>query len=125
MKFEFLNHTADIKIKTYGKTLNEAFENVVLAVAEYISKGQKIKSKKGKLIEVHGSDLENLLYNFLDEIIYIFDAENFIVAKTEITVLGNNIKAILYGDDAKNYPGLDYIKAATYAEMYVKKTEKG
>ena len=125
MKYEFLDHTADIKIKAYGKTQEEAFENLVLAISEYLSKEQKIKPKKTKTIEVHGTDKENLLYNFIDELIYLYDAENFIVSKAEINFLGNNIKAALYGDDTKNYKDLDHIKAATYAEMHVKKTEKG
>ena len=64
MKFEFLDHTADIKIRAYGKTQEEAFENLVLAISEYLSKEQKIKPKKAKTIEVRGSDKENLLYKF-------------------------------------------------------------
>ena len=125
MKYEFLEHTADIKIRSYGRTQEEAFESMVLAISEYLSKGEKIKSKIGKKIEVHGTDLENLLYNFLDELIYLLDAENFIVAKAEVKFLGNNIKATLYGDRSKNYKDLDHIKAPTYAEMHVKKTQSG
>jgi len=125
MKYEFLEHTADIKIKSYGRTQENAFQNMVLAVSEYLSKGEKIKSKIGKEIIVHGTDLQSLLYNFLDEIIYLLDAERFIVAKAEVKFLGNNIKATLYGDDTKNYKDLDHIKAPTYSEMYVKKTQPG
>ncbi len=125
MKYEFLEHTADIKFKAYGKTIDEAFENAVLAISKYLSREEKINSKKGKTITVHGTDLENLLYNFLDEIIYLLDAENFLTAKAEVKILGNNLKATLYGDDSKKYKGLDHIKAATYAEMYVKKNDKG
>ncbi len=125
MKYEFLDHTADIKIKSYGKTQEMAFENMTLAISEYLSKGEKIKAKVGKKVEVHGTDLENLLYNFLDELIYLLDAEQFIVAKAEVSLLGNNIKATLYGDSTKNYKDLDHIKAPTYAEMHVKKTQSG
>ena len=125
MKYKFLKHTADIKFQVYGKTLNEIFENAVLAVSEYISRGAKIKSAKGKVIEVAGTDIENLLYNFLDELIYLLDAENFIVVKSEVFIRGNNLRAELFGDDVSNYKGLDPIKAATYSEMYVKKTADG
>jgi|SRR3989344_5123310 len=125
MKYEFLEHTADIKFKAYGKTLEEAFENTTLAISEYLSREEKISSKKGKTITIHGTDLENLLYNFLDEIIYLLDAENFLVAKAEVKILGNNLKATLYGDDSKNYKDLDHIKSPTYAEMHVKKSNKG
>jgi SHS2 domain-containing protein len=35
------------------------------------------------------------------------------------------LTAELYGDDSKNYPELDSVKAATYAEMSIKKTKEG
>ncbi len=125
MKYEFLEHTGDIKFKTYGKTLNEVFENSILAVAEYISRGKKIKSAKGRVIDVSGEDLESLFYNFLDEIIYLIDAEDFVSTKAKIITRGFNLHAELFGDNASNYENLDHIKAATYAEMHIKKTDKG
>lgn len=125
MKYKFLEHTADIKFRAYGKTLDEVFENAVLAISDYLSRGKKIKTAKGKVIEVSGNDLESLFYNFLDELIYLLDAELFIVAKAKITIRGHNLKAELFGDNSKNYKDLDAIKAATYAEMYIKKTPQG
>lgn len=125
MKYRFLEHTADIKFQSYGKTLNEVFENSVLAIAEYISRGKKIKANKGKTIKVTGNDLESLFYNFLDELIYLIDAENFITAKAKVTISGYNLKAKLFGDSTKNYKELDHIKAATYAEMYIKNLPDG
>lgn len=125
MKFRFLEHTADIKFQAYGKSINEVFENSILAVFDYISRGEKIKPQKGKIIDVSGTDYESLFYNLLDEIIYLIDAESFITAKAKITILGYNLHAELYGDNTKNYKDLDQIKAATYAEMYIKKTDRG
>ena len=125
MKYKFLEHTADIKFQVYGKTLNEIFENSVLAIAEYLSRGVKIKTSKGKIIDLFGTDLKYVFYNFLDELIYLLDAENFITSKAIITLRGNNLHAELFGDRASNYKDIDNIKAATYAEMYIKKTENG
>lgn len=125
MKYRFLEHIGDIKFQAYGKTLNDVFENSVIAVSAYISRGKKVKSSKGKIIDVSGNDIESLFYNFLDELIYLIDAENFIAAKAKITVRGNNLHAELFGDSASNYKDLDQIKAATYAEMHVKKTASG
>ncbi|MBX4211998.1 archease [Candidatus Pacearchaeota archaeon] len=124
MKFTFLEHTADIKFKAYGGTVNELFENAAEALSSYLSHGDKIKSKKGKTIQVSGTDYESLLYSFLDELIFLVDAENFVTARADVQLRGFNLKAELYGDETKGYD-LDHIKAATYAEMYVKKTPKG
>src|SRR3989344_1974635 len=106
MKYEFLEHTADIKFRAYGKTLNEVFENVILAFSEIIGKGERIKARKGKVIHVSGNDKESLLYNFIEELIYLLDAEKFVAAKGEVTMMGNNLKAELYGDSSENYEGL-------------------
>ncbi|MEK6818924.1 MAG: archease [Nanoarchaeota archaeon] len=125
LKYEFLEHTSEIKFKAYGRTINEVFENVVLAISDFMTKGKEIKPRKFKEIVVVGQDIESLLYNFLDEIIYLLDAENFIVKKGEVFVRGNNVKATLYGDDASLYFGLENVKAPTYSEMFVKKTDDG
>lgn len=119
MKYEFLEHTADIKFRAYGKTMEEAFENSALAVAEFIAKGNKVKAKEKKEIEVEGTDKENLLYNFLEELIVLLDSEEFVVVKAKVKIEGNKLTGVLHGDDTKNYKGLDHIKAATYAEMFV------
>lgn len=125
MKYEFLEHTADIKFIVYGKSLKSIFENSVLAIAEFLTKSEKIESVKTKRFKISSRDYEELLYNFIDEIIYFLDAENFISSKAEVKIENKKdkiiLRAILFGDDAKNYKNLDSIKSATYSEMYVKK----
>ncbi|MBU0977638.1 MAG: archease [Nanoarchaeota archaeon] len=122
-KYEFLPHTSEIKFKSYGQTLNEAFENAVLAVASFIAKDSEIKPKKARVAQISGTDKENLLYKLIEEQISLIDTESFITAKAQIQVLGNNLKATFYGDDTTNYNGLGEIKSPTYAEIYVKETE--
>ncbi|MBS3098764.1 archease [Candidatus Pacearchaeota archaeon] len=123
--FRFLEHTSEIKFRAYGKTLKEVFENSAGAFSHFVGNGQKISSEKKRKIEVEGKDYESLLYNFLDELIYLFDSEHFIVKKAEVKIEGKKLKAELFGDDSSKYSGLDHVKAATYAEMYVKKKRKG
>lgn len=125
-RFIFLEHTADIKFQAFGKTLEEAFKNCVLATGKSIC-DEKIKKKTVKKIKVKGNDNESLLYNFLDEIVYLFDADNFIVAdlkKIKIDKKEFKLEAELIGDTAKNYEIKEHIKSVTYSEMFVRK-EKG
>ena len=107
--------------KERGKTLNEAFENAAHAVSEFLSKGNKVKMKIRKKVEIAGKDRKALLYSFIDEMIYLLDAENFIVKKAEVESKRGVLSAVLKGDDSRKYKGLDHIKAATYAEMKVGK----
>ena len=124
MKYEFLEHTADIKFRTYGESLEEAFANVIGAFSDFVSGGKKVKPVKGKVVNVFGRDKESLLYNFIDELIYLLDAEKFVVGKGTVFFRGNNLRAELFGDDAINYKGLENVKAATYAEMEIKQVGK-
>lgn len=121
-KFKFLEHTADIKFQAYGKTLEEAFSNCVLALKETIVVKIKVKDRKEKKIQVSGNDLESLLQSFLEEFLYLLDAKGFLVSKIkEIKIKDNKLKAIVLGDKAKNYKFSNSVKAVTYNEMFVKK----
>ena len=125
MKYEFLEHTADLKIRASGKSLANAFENIGLGLEEYICRGGKVEGKIKKEFSLKGEDNEALLYSFLDEIIFLLDTEAFIFSKIKVKIKKGELKAEMKGDDAGNYLHLNPPKAATYAEMYVKRTKKG
>ena len=122
-KFEFLEHTADVKFRAYGKSLGEAFENAILAFADYVGKSKEIEKTRRKRIEVKGDDKKSLFYNFLEELIYLLDTEGFVVSSGKVEVKGNELVAFLEGDDVANYDGLEHVKAPTYAEMRISKKD--
>jgi SHS2 domain-containing protein len=125
MKFKFLEHTADIKFKAFGKDIEEVFDNSALALKEIICGKMRIEKKKEKTIKIKGRDFESLLYNFLEQIIYLLDADNFLISKIkEIKIKNFGLKAVIAGDKASNYKFTNNVKAVTYNEMFVKK-EKG
>ena len=119
-KFEFLEHTADVKFKAYGKNINQVFEHCTLAFSNYISREKKIKTKIKREITIEADNSEQLLYKFLDELIYLLDADKFVAAKAEVQIEKNKLAATLLGDSAFKYKDLDHVKAATYAEMYIR-----
>lgn len=123
-KFEFLDHTADIKFKVSGKNLNEIFENVVLAVSNYLSDGKNVKKKEKKEIVIEKDNHETLMYAFIDELLYLLDSSAFLVKKAEVKIEGNKLTATLWGDSASTYE-ISQIKAATYAEMKIKENLRG
>jgi SHS2 domain-containing protein len=124
MKFKFLSHTADIKFQAFGKTLKEVFENSGLALIKVFYEG-KIKNSKNKKIKVKGKDLESLMYNFLEEILFLIDAGGFLPGKIKIKISEEKktIEAELYGDKIGNYKVRPDVKAITYNDMFVKKTK--
>jgi len=118
-KFRFFKHTADVKFRAYGKTLEEAFENAGLAIVNVMYKG-KVKKKMKRKIQISGRDRESLLYNFLEELLFLLDTESFFLASCKVKIKDSVLEAELQGDNAKNYPAEIDVKAVTYNEMLIK-----
>ncbi len=125
MTYKFLEHTADIKFHAEGKTLEEAFINSAMALKESIVGKIKIKEIKKKEILAEGEDKESLLYNFLEEFLFLLDSEGFVLSLIkEIEIKDNKLRAVVLGDSAENYKFSNDVKAITYNDMFVRE-EKG
>ncbi len=123
-KFEFLEHTADVKFQAYGNTLEKAFENSTLALIECMKGEIEIKEKTQKIMKIKATNLEQLFYKFLEEFLFLLDSEDFILSKIEgieIDEIKFELKADLLGDTASNYEFANTVKAITYNELFVKK----
>jgi len=127
-KYTFFDKTADAKFQAFGNTLGEAFKNAQEAMVSVMYSLEELSSyefdEQGRDIIVEGENLENLLYSFLEEIIFLMNAEFFVglVEKIQIIHTGNlyKLKAILRGTQAINLESHGEIKAVTYNEMFVK-----
>ena len=127
MTYKFLEHTADVKFQAKGNTLEPAFISAAGALNETIYGKTKILSQKQKIIKIKGIDLQNLLYNFLEEFLYLLDAEDFLISKIKEIKINKNtlmLKATLLGDKASNYKFTNDVKAITYNSMFVKKQKE-
>ena len=125
-KFKFLEHTADIKFQAFGKSIEEMFGNSALAMFNSMYDG-KVKDKKKLKVKAKGKDFESLLYNFLEELLVLFDGEGFFLSKEGKMKIDKKkflLEAEVVGDDAKNYTFDIDVKAITYHQMFVKQ-EKG
>ncbi len=129
--FEYAEHTADVMIVAYGCSLEEAFSNAAYGFANFIYDVSKVELKKRVEVEVEGIDLEQLLFNWIDELLYRLDAENFALGKIEkLEIVKENdkykLRAVLLGEDYdKNKHGFKgtIIKAMTYHMMEIRKTD--
>lgn len=125
MKYQFIPHTADVKIKAHGKKIEEAFENSAIGFTKFISKS-RIKKNIEKNILITGIDLKNLLYNFIEEFIVLFDSEYFLISKIEKIKIrksenGFELESKIWGDKNSDYEIASSVKAITYDEMSIEK----
>ncbi len=122
--FEYLEHTADAKFRAYGKTLEEAFSNAALAFFNLLIDTKTIQPALTQKIQTQAKNKESLLFDFVDELVYLLSAEGFLlhqVSELKITSIndGYELSATLLGDDHKKYNTHGDIKAATYNDMLI------
>jgi len=124
--FELIEHTADVGIIAYGDDTNQAFANAAKALFSLITELDSIDEVIYKDTELVAPDLETLLVEWLNELIYLFDAENILFKRFDITELSDTqLKAKSYGEkvDSAKHKLKTGIKAATYHMLKVDKTD--
>jgi len=129
--YKFFDHTADIGVEISGRTKKELFTNAAGAMFDILienndSKNKTAKGVQGrqKIVTVEGSDVEDLLINFLREILFLFNGKNFVTVDCEILECGNKkLVARLTGEpfSKKKYFIKTEIKAVTYSGLKVEK----
>ena len=128
--YEYLPHTADVKFKAHGKTLEDAFANAAFALYNVMVDTKKVKAKATRKIAATGDDLPSLLQQFLEQFIILLDTDNFFLAAIkEIKIDKSNnsysLTAVAAGDEAKNYETIGpQVKACTYNSMFVRQEGK-
>jgi SHS2 domain-containing protein len=124
-KYEYLDHTADVQIHAWGDSLSEAFENCAVGMFGYMTDLETVQESETITIEVQADDIETLLYQFLDEFLFTFSADPFMVCKRvridEFDLEAKRIKATGFGEpfDLDRHPQGTEVKAITYSNMQV------
>lgn len=128
--FEFEEHTADVLIKAYGRTLEEAFANAARAVFEVITDTNRVEPHECRKVEIEGFDLENALYRWLEEFLVYFDSEGLVFSKFEVdkierTNKGYRVVGVGCGEpfNPEKHEHRTIVKAITYAQMSIERTD--
>jgi SHS2 domain-containing protein len=127
-KFKFIDHTADMGIQVYGETLSLLFQHAAEGLLHIITDPERIREKESREISLRAGGLEELLVNWLNELIYLFETGGFLFRRFEILHLGESfIEAVAFGEifDEGYHPILRTVKATTYHQLRVTKGEAG
>jgi len=127
IKYEFLDNTADVQLHSWGDSIEEAFEQVAMAMFAYMTDIDRVENRDMKQIDIRaeGGDLQNLLYKFLCEWLEIHGTEDYFVAKKiEINSFDRNELRIIargYGEplDLSRHTQGTEVKAITYSNMQI------
>jgi SHS2 domain-containing protein len=124
--FEIIDHTADIGIIVYGADIKEVFANAALGLFNLMADLGGLNENIKREVDMSAEDIEVLLVEWLNELIYISDVEHVLFKRFEINALsGTELKATCFGERLK--PGRNRlkreIKAATYHMLHIDKAD--
>ncbi len=123
-KFEYIEHTADVMYKAFGRSIEECFENSCLAMNDTFAELSKIRQGKEVRLECRAGNEEELLHAFLEKALFEMQTGNLAFPKTSVEVRGKKCRAVLGGGKAGGKTKTD-VKAVTWNSFYLKKTGKG
>jgi SHS2 domain-containing protein len=122
---------ADIAVEAYGKDINQLFENSAYAIFEESAELTKVEEKEKKSIKLNANNIEDLLFDFLSEILFLKDTHSFLFKKSVVNIDEKNkkysLKAELSGEpiDRERHELRNDIKAITLHMFKVEKTKDG
>ena len=88
-KWRLLPHAGEAFIEAWGDTIEEAHENAAKAFYDVMCDAEKIESKISREITVSGEDWMEAFYNFINELIFIFDTEELVFGDFKIKIIKN------------------------------------
>ncbi len=113
---------ADIGVRGFGGTAEEAFAQAGLALTAVITDPSLVAAAERVDLELeHDGDLELLLVDFLNAVVYEMAVRSMLFGQYEVRIQPDKLRAALWGekiDRAKHQPAVE-VKGATYTELKV------
>jgi len=116
-RFRLLKHTADIGLVASGTSLAEAFANAAYGLFSIIAELRSVRETESRKLELAEENPEDLLYEWLNNLIYLFDTEMLIFKRFEMLEFdGKKLRAECFGEryDPSRHHLRTGVKAATY-----------
>lgn len=120
-RYQLMDHTADLMVRANGTTLEECFANAGYALFDQtvdLSTVEPVQEIEFRITEDH---IEDRLYSFLSELLFIEDCDNIILCEIEVRFEGRDLICRARGEplDRARHRTKSEIKAVTYHMMEV------
>ena len=115
-RYELIDHTADVGVKAFGESVAEAFVHAAQAMFDLMTDNSQIADIGEYKIELEALDREQLLVDWLSELLFLHDVDNVVFGRFEVLLEGDHLSAKAFGetfDTNKHRIGTE-IKAVTY-----------
>lgn len=125
---EYFEHTADIGIRVLSSTLTEVFSEAGIALFELITdRLDNVHPVHTVFIRLLQKDRELLLFDWLNQLLYLFETEHWLFSRFDITLTDQGLEATAYGEPCDNHrhPLSHEVKAITYHQLQLQQQGDG
>lgn len=122
LRFKPFEHPSDIGIIAFGKDNKEIFANAAFGMFSLMANLGEVENKENFKIKIDGENLDSLLVNWLNELIFYEDSKKVLLKEFNITKLTDKkLEATVAGEKIDLDKHLIYrpIKAATYNQLQI------
>jgi SHS2 domain-containing protein len=126
--YEVLEHTADVGLRVFGRTQPELFCNAGLGLMALAIESAELGEQERLRLSATASDAEQLLVNWLSEILYHMDAEGWSFSRFAVQdCSATAIAGEGWGRrrDSGSRTRAVAVKAVTYHQLSVRATPDG
>lgn len=126
--YQPFDHTADLGLVIRGANEEDLFANAAFAVFDIITDLGRVEARETRRILVEGDSREDLLINFLREVLYLYNGERWLMKGLRVTRVGERVlEAEALGEpfDGQKHEICKEIKAVTYHQAEIRKTPDG
>jgi SHS2 domain-containing protein len=126
-RWEHFTHGADIGVRGFAPSVEQAFEQAALAMTAVICELALIVPREAVTVECAAPDNEYLLVDWLNAIVYEMATRRMLFSRFEVAIAGEKLTGTLWGepvDVAKHQPAVE-VKGATYTELKVAQDARG
>ena len=121
VRYEEIEHTADVGIRAYGSTLDELFANAAEGMFSLVADLGSVKAVGEIEVRLEAEDLPTLLLRWLSELLYIHETQRLLFASFEVHVDGTSLRGRARGEtiDKKRHELRLALKAVTRHRLTV------
>lgn len=120
--YETFDHTADVGLAASADTVEELFEALAEALADFICPIKQVAGARQRHLTVRAEDIEVLAVDFLSAVLNVIQTEHYMVAAVRVAPVKDNvISAELMGEvyDASRHEIHTEVKAVTYCQLKI------
>lgn len=126
--YEFFEHTADLGIRIRSESLTGLYSEAGMALTQVILENpESIRCQQLHTVVICQPGLDLLLFDWLNELLYLFETKRLIFSRFNISITGDTLQAEIEGepwDELRHH--LDHeVKAITYHELCVRQQPDG